>query len=479
MKHLHWIVPLIFSFLVPVLPAGAGWEIETVDDGLDVGTHCGVVVDSAGAVHVSYYDEHHSDLKYAMFDGVDWLLEYVDTSFMVGKYSSVAVDSMNEPRISYYNESHTSLMFAQKNIGVWSTETVDWGGEAGSYTSLKIDASDRPFIAYMVQTNTQYLAYWTGPAWAIEEVSYPGYFNSLEIGAHNFVHAISYWPAMATLGELYYHHKTPAGWETEKLNSTGCKGVYGSLELDSLDSPYIASYDCIDGGLYLHSQTSGSWSCTQVDSGQYVGSHCDLLIDGENRLHISYHDGNAGTLKYATWTGSVWHTEVVDNDGFVGTYTAIDKAPDGTIHIVYRDEGNKHLKHAWTSLQPEPTPTFPPGAEFVFDLGGNMVYSGGDYMDGILSVSNPGAARTVDTYVLLEISGIYWFAPGWTEGVDFFREVFAAGESRTIEYLTGFVLPIPLEPMGPFYFYAAGFQEGTLAGDTLISNLAVKEFMFQ
>lgn len=207
-----------------------------------------------------------------------------------------------------------------------------------------------------------------------------------------------------------------------------------------------------------------------------MGQYCDLLLDDSNIPHISYHDGNSGSLKYAVWDGSQWQVTVVDSAGFVGTYTSLCQTPDKTIHILYRDEENKKLKHAWNSVVPTPTPV--PGMDFTFDLGPDASYSGGDWMDGTLAVTNHGAARALDVYVLLEVAGQFWFGPGWTPGADHFDATFTAGESRDIQYLPGFNLPDPMPASGPFHFYAAGFEDGSLTVDTLISNVAIKTFSF-
>ncbi len=475
------IICLIFVMLISSMfyASNGAWQTETVDDGIEVGKYTSVAVDSNGGIHVSYYDEFHEDLKYAYYNGSQWEIEFVDAAGSVGLYSSIDIDSENRPAISYRDEGNTTLKYAYKDNGNWDTETVDWNENVGTHTSLKLDAQDRPYIAYFFQTNVMYLAYWTGSSWTIEEVRFPAYFNSLELTSSGEPCVSNYYPCAAGIGRLYYHYKDASGWQAEQVNTTGCKGAYCSLELDTNDNPYIAGYDCDAGGLFLHSKGTGSWDDFQVDSGLYVGMHCDLLLDEQNNPHISYHDGNYGDLKYAVWNGVQWNLSVVDDNGFTGTYTSICQTPDGTIHIMYYDEDNKNLKHAWNSEGPAPTPTPTPGADFVFDLGDDMTYSSGDYMEGILWITNPGPARTVDAYVLLEVLGEVWFAPTWAQTPDFYRESLSAGEERTIEYLPGFNLPGDIGPFGPFYFYAAGFTEATLSAETMISNVAVKEIMFQ
>ena len=101
----------------------------------------------------------------------------------------------------------------------------------------------------------------------------------------------------------------------------------------------------------------------------------------------------------------------------------------------------------------------------------------GDTCSLELAVYNPGATRLVDLYVLLDFLGDYWSYPSWQPisiGLDYAAVTVPSGES-TLVLIPGFVLP-DVSPAGPFYFYAAMFELGTLSPDTLASNGAVREF---
>ena len=98
-----------------------------------------------------------------------------------------------------------------------------------------------------------------------------------------------------------------------------------------------------------------------------------------------------------------------------------------------------------------------------------------------LLVQNPGTARTVDLYVLLEAYGEYFAYPSWTEvddGIDFNRLEFPAGAEQTLRLVPPFTMP-PVSPAGPFHFYAAMFERGFLDLDHLASNGAVWEFRLE
>ena len=467
-----------FWLAILLIPAVAltAWQTETVDDGIDTGTYTSIVVDNDGHLHVSYYDEYHQDLKYARYDESGWSIEYVDTEADVGRYSSIAVDSSGSPKISYYGESHNCLKYAEISGTGWVSEVVEWGG--GIFTNLELDTSDRPHIVYEMEINTAWLAFWTGSSWSKQEIGWPGYFNSMELGPHGFPQVSTFYPVSVQTGVLYYNYKDPSGWHREQVSESSLRmGNYCSLALDTMGNPYIASYDSYNGGLFLHTrQGPDSWSSMAVDNGPYMGSHCSLALDASNRPNISYHNGDAGILKFARWDGERWVIETVDDTGVVGLYTSLAIGMDGTIHIMYRDDDNKNLKHAWQ--EPQPTPT-PPGSDLVLDLGGNKIYHSGEAMSGVLSIYNPATERTADIYILLEIMGQYWFAPGWSQNLEHLEITAGTGEMSYTTFLPEFTLPETLDPFGPFYFYAAAFETGTLAAETIISNVPISEIYFE
>ena len=94
-----------------------------------------------------------------------------------------------------------------------------------------------------------------------------------------------------------------------------------------------------------------------------------------------------------------------------------------------------------------------------------------------LAMDNPGTARAVDLYVLLDVFGAYWCYPSWQSldvGLDYEAVTVPAGDS-SITLISQFAMPA-VSPCGPLYFYAAMFAPGTLSLETLLSNGAVYEF---
>ncbi len=129
------------------------WKTSKVDNGggkyKKTGYDPSIALDSAGNPHISYYDESHTDLKYASWNGTAWNIETVHATGKIGKQSSLAINSRDQPFISYYDTSNKELRFATRNPGEqqWVSHTVDNNG-VGEYSSLALDPSGHPNIAY-------------------------------------------------------------------------------------------------------------------------------------------------------------------------------------------------------------------------------------------------------------------------------------------------------------------------------------------
>src|SRR4030066_587326 len=91
------------------------WVSKTVDSPGDVGWDSSIFVDSAGRVHISYYDATNGDLRPAVNAYGTWVIETVDSSGDTGWYSSIAFDSAGKPHIGYYDFTNGDLKHAYIN----------------------------------------------------------------------------------------------------------------------------------------------------------------------------------------------------------------------------------------------------------------------------------------------------------------------------------------------------------------------------
>ncbi len=57
----------------------AGWHMQTVDSGGQIGWGTSLAVDGSGYPHISYYDGTNGDLKYVYRDASGWHIQVVDS----------------------------------------------------------------------------------------------------------------------------------------------------------------------------------------------------------------------------------------------------------------------------------------------------------------------------------------------------------------------------------------------------------------
>jgi len=257
-------------------------EPETVDsgEGIDVGQHCSIALDSGDRVHISYRDSTPNlDLKYATHDGVDWVPVTVEKGTNLGEYTSIAVDSGGQVHISYYDNEHTSLKYATNPSGEWKNETVDNStSSVGKYTSIAVDPSGGVHISYYDASNQQ-LKYATGA------------FGS---------------------------------WVIEEVDSSDRVGTHTSIGLDLLDQIHISYRDEANDALKYATNASGAWKSETVDStSDNVGTYTSLAVvtvDGSDEVHISYYDAANERLRYATNTGTNGNGGSSDPDVFFNCF---------------------------------------------------------------------------------------------------------------------------------------------------------------
>jgi hypothetical protein len=150
---------------------------------------------------------------------------------------------------------------------------------------------------------------------------------------------------------------------------------------------------------------------------------------------------------------------------------------------IYRIDpfGTAPTPTASSTAMPTATPTGGPEEIEIDLMMPSHTFSTGDPLSLHLTIDNPGSEQEVDLYVLLHIGNMFWSYPSWQSldmGLDHADMTVPNGTNPDLELIPEIILPT-VGPGGPFYFYAAMFEDNTLSLDTLASNGAVWNFSFE
>ena len=460
------LTPLFFFGVISSVPAQGivliplphqGWQTTVLDDSGIAGEWPSIAVDGNGKLHVSYYDQMNSDLRYATNENGKWVVTTVDSPGVVGEYSSIAVDSNNKVHISYYDAVNTNLKYATNTGGSWANITLDNSGVVGEYSSIAVDSNNKVHVSYYDHSNGS-LRYITnaGGSWVASPVDDPlganvGEFTSIALDIQGKVH-ISYlddtnnvikyatnaggsWEItsiMATLGAAGYNDMALdatgkaqiAYWITPShvlYNATNAGGAWTTNAVAGADTVsngisitfnsgkfFMAYQDAVQANLRWAVSGVGGWSLGVADVKAGSGYQSSILVDSNGKMQIVNFDLTAQNLRYATNGGASWYVNTVDSAGFTGSRNSMAIDRFNNVHIAYIDATLNELKYAhWTPLigwttEVVDSSSLPAGSEtsIAVDESGNAYIS---YYDGATNslkfANNVGGAWVNQTAV--------------------------------------------------------------------------------
>lgn len=275
-----------------------------------------IIYDAAGNLHMAYYDNTTSNLKYARRDTQgSWTNPMVvDGGLMAGQFVSIALDSKGFIGVAYYDANNADLKFAHYNNVAWTAETADATYTTGYYPSLKFDASDRAVITYYSKTSAD-----------------------LKLALRS--------PTM-----------TPATWTLSTIDSAGDVGRYSSLALNPTTGRWAVGYENTGLGTFKYAeQTSKGWGVVTVDAAtRGGGGYISLAFSSAGKASMSYYDAYNADLKLASFSGVKWSTTAVASKNSVGLYTQLQLDDAGRADILYYSrsaDGVFRAKHNGTAWE--------------------------------------------------------------------------------------------------------------------------------
>ncbi len=294
----------------------SSWTVTTIESSsLWRGVEASLAVDSNNKVHICYYDDFATALKYVTNSSGSFAAPLTIAAAAgadIGSFNSIAVDKNNKVHISYWDKTHAKLMYATNALNSWTTTTVDDTGSAVPVTSsIAVDSQGHVHISYVGE-----------PPTFIDD-------------------------------NLKYATNTSGAWVTTYVDENHNTN-YTSIAVDSKGKVHIAYYDWWADALKYATNVTDQWVYSTVDYGSYImgypRGYPSIKIDKNDKAHISYQDPNGPALKYATNASGEWKTSFVEgsagssNMGYSNSL-AIDS--NNKVHISTYDALNLGMKHEY------------------------------------------------------------------------------------------------------------------------------------
>lgn len=154
---------------------GGQWETAAIDDTPQwAGWYPSAVIDEQDRIHVAYFDNSNTQLRYAVGSGSTWSWSVVDASPGIGYQPSLTLDPQQCPHITYTGNADTQdgpteLRYARFDGNVWQKEIITRKAVRASASALKLDSQGRPHVVWQHHVeNDLYLSVKNGTRWDTE-----------------------------------------------------------------------------------------------------------------------------------------------------------------------------------------------------------------------------------------------------------------------------------------------------------------------
>lgn len=267
---------------------GRAWVITVVETGVQPEKPA-LAIDALDRPHVAWLESDPFDLKYAVRTGAGWQVETVDAGGDVGNYASLAIDSMNRPHIAYQDATNATLKYARHDGTAWVIETVDaGGGNTGWFSTLALDSNGRPHIAYSdFSLFAVRYARWNGATWQIESVetrpSIPQYVT-MDLDSMDRAH-IAYLDNPVV--DLRYVRWNGTAWVGQTVDALANFGSSSTIKVDGSDYPHIVYADATTDKARVARFDGAAWMIQDISPLENIGPSSSIAVDSAGGEHIS------------------------------------------------------------------------------------------------------------------------------------------------------------------------------------------------
>ena len=322
-------------------------ESNTYTD-LNVGGQSSLAIDSAGGLHISYWDQNGNNQEYAYkaVDG-DWATTTVYSSGHTGHGSSIGVDSLGGVHISFYSSEYPSSVYYAHlpPEGVWNVQLLDDSTAGiGQDTSLVVDAQDNVHVAYYDSWENT-LRYGFKPkdgSFTLEsfgENTIGSTEISLAVDVAGGLH-IAYYAALAGVDGLAYAYRAygfDEEWAFETIDSNADTGyAQCSIALDSLGGAHVVYR--ANSNLKHATRTAGATADWAIDGIEWgVGYRSSLAVDADDGIHVTYCNSSGGLYYgYRGAADTSWSSDTISGGlNYTSKESSLALDSSGNAHISY------------------------------------------------------------------------------------------------------------------------------------------------
>ncbi|MBN1296368.1 hypothetical protein JXA80_06280 [bacterium] len=460
---------------------GLGWEIQTVRMSSRHIRYPSITETVVGHQHITFYDDEDQTLNHAFVVSGSPSFTAMDRIRKVYIPLEAGSNPAGDLFVLFTDYFDMSLYLQTRRSGEWRASTIP--GIDEPVTALSSDVSAQGYLgmartASSVQTlTTGYMTFseQSDTGWRHQTVdmdqSAAGIRTCTRFDAEGIPH-ILYDASTVTL--LRHAWRPESTWIISDIYDNWM--MYYFMDIDPAGRVHVIFQDASFGLHYAQSETMSDWSDEIIDTDSVQGGSSIIRVDAGGRPHVLHMDPDTNTIRYFVNNGSQWSNETIPGTAFYDTMVwdyAI--SPSGRHDLILWNDVTMHLHHFWKASDTAQWETqvidtrdlqvwdialiMDPLSRLeivYYDVIRGSVFHGvlrqpvwydlsmrvtrmlpGTEFQLVREIHNTTASEiSVDEYLLLDVYGAYWFAPGWTPDVEVIFTGADAGDTD---------LEIPLE----------------------------------
>lgn len=345
------------------------------------------------------------------------------------------------------------LTFMEQTDTGWQIQTVDTDQlAANTPTVLHYDIHGVPHILYDASTVPAVRHAWrSGDQWITSDL-YDNWvmYCDMDVGTDGRVHVV-YEDTSFNIHYSFSDDRTT--WTDTIIDTKASMGSEATIQIDTLNRPNILIMDSDMNSIRYLVHENDQWRETTIPNTQWYDTiKWDFSISDTNRYDLVLWNDTGGSVMHY-WRCSedeAWVEDAVDLRTLEIPDIALTVDPLSRPEIIYYDASRSAIFHG---IYREPV---------WYDLGlsDTRLLPGGSF-NLTREIHNTRTTSVVaDEYLLLDVYGEFWFAPGWTTAVDL-SIVTIDAETSIIDFPLTFTWPDGTGEATGIRFWGGIVESGT------------------